>query len=45
MVDPEKGLRIAAESTGIPITEMGPGDHVPEVENLILVTKNIGRNA
>ena len=43
VIDPERGLRVAAKSTGIDVTEVGPGDHVPEAENMILVCKNIAR--
>ena len=43
VIDPERGLRVAAQSTGIDVTEVGPGDHVPEAENMILLLKNIAR--
>lgn len=43
VVDPDQGLRAAALSTGLPVTDVGPGDHVPDAESLIGVVKNIER--
>ena len=44
VIDPEKALvRAGRELGGIPITEVGVGDHVVDAENLILLIKNIAR--
>ena len=44
VIDPERGLKTAAMSTGVGVTEVGPGDHVPDAESMILVCKNIARS-
>jgi hypothetical protein len=44
VVDPERALvKAARQLEGVTITEVGPGDHVVDAENFIMVLKNIAR--